>query len=243
MNGLWYLTLSTLAVAALGLLVIRLWRELFSHEGVRLGERLHTLLYDRWAGSYDAGKVKVQKDDGKTLVAPLLVRLERQGANTPSALVLDVATGTGRLPAALLGDPRFAGRVVGLDLSAGMLRKAGERLARFGGRAVLLQQRARPLPFPDETFDAVSCLEAVELLADREGHYREFLRVLKPGGTLLATRHTGVWGRARAVCPPGEFARQLSAAGFERVEISPWWARFDLVWAARPGSRNDQAGC
>ena len=234
MSGVWYLALSILAVVALGLLAERLYREIFFFEGIRLGERLHTALYDRWAGTYDAGKRKVQKDDARALGDPLIGRLEINGTNTPDALVLDVATGTGRLPAVLLGDPRFAGRVVGLDISGGMLAQAGARLSRFGGRSFLLHQKAAPLPFPDETFDVVSCLESVELLADRDAHFREFLRVAKPGGVLLLTRNTGVWGRDAAVCPPERFARQLRAAGFERIEINPWWSRFDLVWAARP---------
>jgi len=125
-----------------------------------------------------------------------------------------------------------------------MLARAREKLAVFGGRAFLLHQPAAPLPFPDETFDVVSCLETVELLADRDGHFREFLRVMKPGGTLLVTRNTGVWGRARAVCPPERFSDQLRAAGFERVEIRAWWERFDLVWAEKPAPRPDLVpGC
>jgi SAM-dependent methyltransferase len=234
-SGIWYLVVSILMVVALGLLVERLYRELFVFEGVRLSDRLHTVLYNRWAGTYDAGKRKIQERDPQALAVPLVERLERSAVNTPDALVLDLATGTGRLPAALLGDPRFTGRVVGLDISAGMLKKAGERLSRFGGRSVLLHQKAEPLPFPDETFDVASSLEAVELLADRDAHFREFLRVLKPGGILLLSRNTGVWGRARTICPPEQFADQLRSAGFERIEITPWWERFDLVWAVKPG--------
>ncbi|HWR98587.1 MAG TPA: methyltransferase domain-containing protein [Candidatus Methanoperedens sp.] len=234
MSDLWYLALASLAVSALGLLAVRLYRELFFFEGIRLSDRLHVLLYDLWARTYDAGKMKVQRDDARTLVEPLLERLEERGANTADALLLDAATGTGRLPVALLGDPRFTGRVVGLDISAGMLREAGKKLSRFGGRSVLLHQKAAPLPFPGETFDAVSCLETVELLPDRDEHFREFLRVMKPDGILLATRNTGEWGRAGAVRPPERFADRLRAAGFERVEIRPWWSRFDLVWARRP---------
>lgn len=236
MSGVWYLAFTILAVVAVGLLVERLYREIFVHEGIRLGERLHRALYDRWAGTYDAGKSKVQKNDARTLIDPLVERLGPRTARTPEALVLDVATGTGRLPVALLGDPRFAGRVVGLDVSIGMLGKARERLAPFGGRSVLLHQKAAPLPFPDRTFDAVSCLETVELLADRDAHFREFLRVLKPGGILLISRNTAVWGRARSVCPPERFAAQVRSAGFERVEIKPWWERFDLVWGAKPAA-------
>lgn len=237
MSGVWYLVFAVLGAVAVGLLVERIYREIFVFEGIRLGERLHTRLYDRWAGTYDAGKLGAQKGDPRTLAAPLIDRLEQAGANTTGTLVLDAATGTGRLPAVLLGDPRFAGRVIGLDISTGMLAQAAAKLSRFGSRAVLLHQRAAPLPFPDETFEAVSCLESVELLPDRAAHYREFRRVLKPDGVLLISRNTGDWGRTRGVCPPERFTEQLRAAGFERIEILPWWSRFDLVWAARPERR------
>lgn len=235
MSGLGYLVLTVAAVVALGLLLERLYRELFFFEGIRLGDRLHVALYDRWARTYDEGK-SAQKDDARQLADPLIGRLERAGANTADALVLDAATGTGRLAAALLADPRFTGRIVGLDVSTGMLQQAAAKLSRFGARSVLLHQRAAPLPFPGETFAVVSCLETLELLPDREAHLGEFRRVLQPGGILLLTRNTGEWGRVGAACTPERLADQLRAAGFEQVEIVPWWQRFDLVWAVRPAA-------
>ncbi|HWR98590.1 MAG TPA: hypothetical protein VN317_09245 [Candidatus Methanoperedens sp.] len=57
----------------------------------------------------------------------------------------------------------------------------------------------------------------------------------------MATGNTGEWGRSGAVWPPERFADRLRAADFERVEIRAWWERFDLVWAAKPASRHDQA--
>jgi SAM-dependent methyltransferase len=234
MSDGWYFLLSLLAILALGLLLARLYREIFFFEGIRLGNRLHTMLYNRWADSYDADKNRVQKSDARTLACPLVVRLESAAANTPDALVLDAATGTGRLPAALLGNPQFAGRVIGLDSSSGMLSVAVVKLAQFGDRSVLLHQKATPLPFPDGSFAAVSCLETVELLDDQRAHFLEFLRVMQPGGILLVSRNTGEWGRQGRVCPPERFADQLRSAGFERVEITPWWKRFDLVWARKP---------
>lgn len=234
MSGLWYLAITVLLVVALGLVIERLYREIFLLEGIRLGERIHTRLYDRWAASYDANKSDSQRDDAGAVAGPLIERLAAQTAAAPDTLVLDVATGTGRLPAALLGDPRYRGRIVGLDISPGMLGKAAEKLARFGDRSALLLQRAAPLPFPDGTFAAVSCLETMELLDDQAGHLREFHRVLRAGGILLVTRNTGEWGRAAAACPPETFTARLIAAGFEQVEIRPWWRRFDLVWARKP---------
>jgi hypothetical protein len=84
MSGVWYLVFAILAVVALGLLFARLYREIFFFEGIRLGGRLHAMLYDRWADSYDADKRKSQKDDARTLVEPLVERLESDAANSPT---------------------------------------------------------------------------------------------------------------------------------------------------------------
>ena len=46
MSGVWYLGLAALAVVALGLIVERVYREIFTFEGIRLGERVHVALYD-----------------------------------------------------------------------------------------------------------------------------------------------------------------------------------------------------
>jgi hypothetical protein len=74
----------------------------------------------------------------------------------------------------------------------------------------------------------------VVLLADQGAHFTEFLRVTKPGCILLVSRNTGEWGRNGTVCPPWQFADNLRSAGFERIEITPGWQRFDLVSARKP---------
>jgi len=223
-----------LLVMLIALALERLYREVFFFEGIRLGGRLHRWLYDRWAATYDRYKKKVQKHDVHALINPLIEKLSMNAAIGPETLVLDIATGTGRLPVALLGNMQFTGRVIGLDISHGMLKQASLKLKQYGSRAVLLNQPALTLPFPEAIFDVVSCLETIELLPDTHAHLSEFYRVMRPGGILLISRNTGEWGIRGKVCPAEIFSSQLSAAGFETIEITPWWKWFDLVWARKP---------
>jgi len=90
------------------------------------------------------------------------------------ALVLDVACGTGDL-SRLARRRRF--RVVGADLSAGMLR------ANHGG-APVLQADCSQLPFADGTFDGLVCGYALRNFTDLAGALAETARVLRPGGRL-----------------------------------------------------------
>ena len=117
-------------------------------------------------------------------------------------LLLDVATGTGRVPLALLRN-RFAatgGRIVGLDLSWGMLRQARAKLQDYDRWVDLVWQDASHLPFDDGTFDAVTCMEALEFLPRPREALAEMVRVLAPGGLLAVTNRVGVW-RAPAARP------------------------------------------
>ena len=73
--------------------------------------------------------------------------------------------------------------VVGLDLSAGMLRHAREAADRSGVRVPLVQADALTLPFRDAAFDVVcTAFGAVPFVADSGAVMREVARVLKPGG-------------------------------------------------------------
>jgi SAM-dependent methyltransferase len=222
-----------LLVVLIAFALERLYREVFFFEGIRLGSRIHRWLYDRWAPTYDRHK-KNQENDIQALINPLIEKLPVNVAGNPEVLVLDIATGTGRFPAALLSNMQFNGRVIGLDISRNMLKQAFLKLSKHGSRMVLLNQQALTLPFPGSTFDVVSCLETIELLPDRHKHLLEFYRVMRPGGILLISRNTGEWGIRGRVCPAEIFSSQLSAAGFKQIEITAWWKWFDLVWARKP---------
>jgi 2-polyprenyl-6-hydroxyphenyl methylase/3-demethylubiquinone-9 3-methyltransferase len=95
-------------------------------------------------------------------------------AGLASPLLLDLGCGKGRFARRL----KAAGaRVVGLDLSMGMLGEA-EDLARVRGSA-------RALPFADATFDAVVAVEAFEHMGNVGDAVAEARRVLRPGGRLI----------------------------------------------------------
>ena len=215
-----------LVLSALGLVVY--WAVVLS-EGVYLGPRAVIWLYDRTARRYDRIKDADPHDDARYLARPLLLTL--QAVDEPR--VLDVATGTGRLPEALLSEDDFTGQVVGIDRSRGMLAEAQKKLAGRGGVVGLLLAAAECLPFPDASFDAVTCLEALELLANPKEALRECVRVLKPGGVLLASNRVGwdaLWFPGRW-CGRGRVEVLLRALGLEDVEREPWQVHYDLVWA------------
>ncbi|WP_340638452.1 class I SAM-dependent methyltransferase [Noviherbaspirillum cavernae] len=92
---------------------------------------------------------------------------------------LDVGVGTGlvaRQAAAILGDPTA---VTGVDPSPGMLQNA-----RVPDGVVLVEGSAERIPFPDNSFDFLSMGYALRHISDLAVAFREFHRVLKPGGRL-----------------------------------------------------------
>lgn len=219
-----------LSLVLLGLL---LYWQLIIAEGTYLGPRAVTLLYDWSAHIYERIK---QFDIGAEqwfLGLPLARALE----SPPTPLVLDVATGTGRLPRALLRQPSFDGRVIGLDLSRHMLREAVRRTAQFADRLTFLWQDAQGLPFDDNTFDGVTCLEALEFTPNPRAVLAELVRVLQPGGVLLVTNRVGT----DAKFLPGrtflrdEFERLLRKLPLEEVKVRSWQVDYDLAWAIKAG--------
>ena len=96
----------------------------------------------------------------------------------PGQRVLDVATGTGLVAAALL---ERGAVVVGLDQSEDMLGVARERL---GDRATLVRGEAEQLPFGDGEFDALTFTYLLRYVDDRAATMRELVRVVKPGGRI-----------------------------------------------------------
>ena len=209
-------------------------------EGVFLGRRVVVWLYDLAAARYDDIKQYDPDSESAFVAWPLSRRLKGQ----PAPPVLDVATGTGRLPQFLLAEPTFHGHVIGLDASAGMLAQARAKLAPFGRRVALVRATAGELPFADATFAAVTCLEALEFLPDDAAALREMARVLRPGGVLLTTRRQGseapyFLGRARG---REELETLLTGLGLVEVRSTPWQVEYELVWATQKPAPGQDAG-
>jgi ubiquinone/menaquinone biosynthesis C-methylase UbiE len=226
-----YLPLLLLIPIILFLAIVLYWLLVIT-EGVFLGRRLVVWLYDLTAHKYDRIKEFDDEAERVFVAQPLNFRLRHLQA----PLVLDVATGTGRLPHYLLNEPTYNGRVVGLDPSAKMLSLAAEKLGDFGHRSALVQQVAASLPFPDATFDAVTCLESLEFFPSDVDALRDMMRVLRPGGVIMVTRRRGwearaFFGRYRT---REQFEEQLAALGLVDVYTQPWQIDYDQVFGRKP---------
>ncbi len=221
-----------LIVIAVGFLLYWL---LVMTEGVYLGQRVVVWLYDLTANKYDGIKQFDIVHERATISIPLSQTL----AGQQKPLVLDVATGTGRVPILLMQEAGFAGRVVGLDAAGKMLAIASSKLeaipAENGKSSALIQQTAVLLPFPGNTFDAVTCLEAMEFLPSAEAALNEMVRVLQPGGTLMTTRRKGYEARMffDRYHSAESFESLLQDIGFTEVRTDVWQINYDLVTARK----------
>jgi SAM-dependent methyltransferase len=221
-------------ILGLILLGLLLYWQLIIAEGTYLGPRIVVLMYDWSARVYERIKQFDPGDEQWFLGLPLTRALEL----IPAPLVLDVATGTGRLPRALMRQPAFGGRIIGLDLSRCMLREAVRRTAQFADRLTYIWQDARHLPFDDDTFDCVTCLETLEFVPSPREVLAELVRTLRPGGILLTTNRVGrdtrlLPGRA---FPRHEFAQVLAEFPLEAIKVRLWQVDYDLAWAVKSGA-------
>jgi ubiquinone/menaquinone biosynthesis C-methylase UbiE len=145
---------------------------------------------------------------------------------------LDVGCGTGHQMAWLAGR---GFETVGVDGSPEMLDHARER----NPQAEIRLADVERLPFEDASFDLILCIEVLRYLPDMEACVSEMARVLKPGGTCLATAAPlfslngyPIVNRIATAVPVGELVRLrqyfttvrrlrrvFEAAGFPRPEV------------------------
>ncbi len=176
----------------------------------------------------------------------------------PGHHVLDIATGTGVAAFAAAEKVGEKGRVVGIDLSEGILGIAQERASAKKLKHVELRPMdAEQLQFGDKTFDVATCCLGLMLFPQPHIALTEMKRVLKSEGSVSL----GVWGSAErmvmgkvmfilrkylpddipasppqfAFSAPGAIELALQQAGFvkpqaERYFYQMHWVNLDIAW-------------
>ncbi len=99
----------------------------------------------------------------------------------PDHDVLDIAAGTGDVTY-MLAERAYRGRVIGCDINPDMLAIAERKCHPGAGPVRFEQADAAALPYPDSSFDRVTCVYAGRGFPDLSAVVREVYRVLRPGG-------------------------------------------------------------
>jgi SAM-dependent methyltransferase len=185
-----------------------------------------------------------------------LERFAAQLELSPAVHLLDVACGSGGLAVHLAQTTGC--EVTGVDLEESGLAN-GRRAAQEAGleaRVRLIRADASAeLPFGDNSFDAVLCIDALNHLPGRAAVLADWARVLVPGGRLLFTDPVTITGlvssqelAARSAigyfdfAPPGEDERLLVAAGLTVVSVEDLTESVAGVAGRRFDERAQRAG-
>lgn len=99
--------------------------------------------------------------------------------------ILDIATGTGDL--ALMMAKLNPKKIVGLDISAGMLEVGKQKISKvnLADKIEMIVGDSENIPFDDNTFDAITVSFGVRNFENLNKGLTEILRVLKPGGKFV----------------------------------------------------------
>ncbi len=153
--------------------------------------------------------------------------------------VLDVATGTGIVAIAAAKIVGAEGKVVGVDISSGMLNQARQKIAAVGLQNIeLIEADADYLNFSDNSFDAILCSSAIAYLTDLPTAFSQWYRFLKQNGLVAfscfaKTAHTAsvlfkakaqIYGISipnpnEALGTPEKCHQLLQEAGFKEIEV------------------------
>ncbi len=150
---------------------------------------------------------------------------------------LDIGTGDGVLLQELL-DRKFSG-VVGIEPSAAPIAAASATVRPLIRKGVFVAGA-----LPAESCSLVTCMQTIEHVPDPLSLCREAYQILKPGGALCLVGHNRLSLSARLLgrrspifdiehlqlFSPQSFRELLTRAGFEAIEIFPFWNRYPLAY-------------
>ncbi len=110
--------------------------------------------------------------------------LKMVAAKNPDS-ILDIATGTGDM--AILLSQTNATKIIGLDISAGMLEVGKQKIAQknLSDKIEMVLGDSEKIPFDDNSFDAITVGFGIRNFEDLEKGLSEILRVLKPNGIFV----------------------------------------------------------
>ncbi len=152
--------------------------------------------------------------------------------------ILDIATGTGHIAIAASQIVGSEGKVVGIDISAGMLEQTKQKVEKLGLQNIEFQLAdAELLSFPKNSFDRILCANSFPWIENKQAALQQWIGFLKPGGIIAI--HTpadtadigyvvlrSVLGKYGVIIEPSnrigtiETCKNLFAnAGFEGIEI------------------------
>lgn len=171
-------------------------------------------------------------------------------AMKPGETVIDLGSGAGFdcfLAAKQVGP---TGRVIGVDMTHEMLKKARENAAKAGaGNVDFRLGELEHLPVADNTADVILSNCVINLVPDKAQVFREAFRVLKPGGRLaisdvvntaplsaeLAADRTLICGCVVGAAPAVQIEAWLTEAGFTGIRISVKPESRDMIASWAPG--------
>ena len=148
--------------------------------------------------------------------------------------LLDVPVGTAVFTAAKYKRMTKAD-ITCLDYSTDMLERAEQRLRDAGIKNVkTMQGDVGALPFENDTFDFVLCMNGLHVFPDKERAYAEILRTLKPGGELLACfyiageQKVADWLAKTVMTRMGWFTPPFDTAADVRHRLQPYYDIIDF---------------
>jgi SAM-dependent methyltransferase len=169
----------------------------------------------------------------------------------PGETVIDLGSGAGFDCFLARDQVGAAGRVIGIDMTHEMLKKARDNAARIGaGNVEFRLGELEHLPVPDNTADVILSNCVINLVPDKAQVFREAFRVLKPGGRLavsdvvnraplpaaLQADPAMLCGCVAGAATIAQSEAWLREAGFVDVRITPKDESRELIATWAPGS-------
>jgi len=189
-------------------------------------------LFDESAGIYDRVDALGSVGRGLLYRQEALARAGLQAG----AKVLDVACGTGLMSEAATKLTHGQVTLVGVDPSPGMSARARAKLPLEFHEGV-----AEALPVPDGAFDFVMMGYALRHVPDWNRAFREFARVMRPGGHVLILEITRPASFVGKVIFDGYFGGLLPALGWLFTGKIRAWQLYRYYWRTMAGARPPSA--